>query len=208
MRHVTRVRRIGHAARPQSFHADEGGTMLATTCRALVLTMVAGLLVGCATAPASRSERETLLTESVTALQRMSAEDPGVTALIKRGTGYVLFPTVTKGGLVVGGARGQGVLYEQGRHTAYCDLTQATVGAQVGAQTFSELLVFENRAALDRFKAGQLAFAADASAVALQRGVATANLPFVDGVAVVVSPITGAMAEAAIGGQQFACQAR
>jgi lipid-binding SYLF domain-containing protein len=170
--------------------------------------MAAGLLAGCATAPASRPERETLLTESVTALQRMSAEDPGVGALVKRGSGYAVFPTVTKGGLVVGGARGQGVLYERGRHTAYCDLTQATVGAQVGAQTFSELLVFESPAALDRFKAGQLAFAADASAVALQRGVATANLPFVDGVAVVVSPITGAMAEAAIGGQQFTCQAR
>ena len=182
--------------------------MQATTCMALVLTMVAGLLVGCATAPASRPERETLLTESVTALKRMSAQDPGVAALVKRGAGYAVFPTVTKGGLVVGGARGQGVLYEQGRHTAYCDLTQATVGAQVGAQTFSELLVFESQAALDRFKAGQLTFAADASAVALQRGVATANLPFVDGVAVVVSPITGAMAEAAIGGQQFTCQAR
>jgi lipid-binding SYLF domain-containing protein len=182
--------------------------MRATTCMTLVLTMAAGLLVGCATAPASRPERETLLTESVTALKRMSGEDPGVAALVKRGAGYAVFPTVTKGGLVVGGARGQGVLYERGRHTAYCDLTQGTVGAQVGGQTFSELLVFESQAALDRFKAGQLTFAADASAVALQRGVATANLPFVDGVAVVVSPITGAMAEAAIGGQQFTCQAR
>jgi lipid-binding SYLF domain-containing protein len=182
--------------------------MKATTCRALALTMAAGLLVGCATAPASRPEREALLTESVTALQRMGAEDPGVAPLVKRGAGYAVFPTVTKGGLVVGGARGQGVLYEQGRHTAYCDLTQATVGAQAGGQTFSELLVFENRAALDRFKAGQLAFAADASAVALQRGGATADLPFVDGVAVVVSPLSGVMAEATIGGQQFTCQAR
>jgi lipid-binding SYLF domain-containing protein len=168
---------------------------------------VAGLLGGCATAPASRPEREALLTESVTALKRMSAEDPGVPALVKRGAGYALFPTVTKGGLVVGGARGQGVLYEQGRHTAYCDLTQATVGAQVGAQTFSELLVFENRAALDRFRAGQLAFAADASAVALTRGVA-ADFSFIDGVAVVVSPLSGVMVEAAVGGQQFTCEAR
>ena len=182
--------------------------MHATTGLALVVTMVAGLLAGCATAPASRPERETLLTESVTALKRMSAEDPGVSALVKRGAGYALFPTVTKGGLVVGGARGQGVLYEQGRHTAYCDLTQATVGAQVGGQTFSELLVFENRAALDRFKAGQLAFAADASAVALQRGVASADIPFVEGISVVVSPLSGAMVEAAVGGQQFTCQAR
>ena len=182
--------------------------MHATTGLALVVTMVAGLLAGCATVPASRPERETLLTESVMALQRMSAEAPGVGALVKRGAGYAVFPTVTKGGLVVGGARGQGVLYEQGRHTAYCDLTQATVGAQAGGQTFSELLVFETKAALDRFKAGQLAFAADASAVALQKGVASADVPFVEGVAVVVSPLGGAMVEAAVGGQQFTCQAR
>ena len=96
----------------------------------------------------------------------------------------------------------------QGRHTAYCDLTQATVGLQAGGQSFSELLVFENKAALDRFKAGQLAFATDASAVVLKTGVATADVPFVEGVAVVVSPIGGAMVEAAIGGQQFTCQAR
>src|ERR687891_1563414 len=192
---------------PQLFTQMQEGTMRATTCMTLVLTMVAGLLAGCATAPASRPERETLLTESVTALKRMSAEDPEVAGLVKRGAGYAVFPTVTKGGLVVGGAHGQGVLYERGRHTAYCDLTQATVGAQAGGQTFSELLVFESQAGLDRFKAGQLTFAADASAVALQRGVATANLPFVDGVAVVVSPLSGVMVEAAIGGQQFTCQA-
>jgi hypothetical protein len=40
----------------------------------------------------------------------------------------------------------------------------------------------------------------------LQRGVATADIPFVDGVA--VSPLSGVMVEAAIGGQQFTCQAR
>jgi lipid-binding SYLF domain-containing protein len=169
--------------------------MQATTCKALVLTVMAGLLVGCATAPTSRPEREALLTESASTLQRMRTEDPGVGALVRRGSGYALFPTVSKGGLVVGGARGQGVLYEQERHTAYCDLTQATVGLQAGGQSFSELLVFEDRAALDRFKAGQLAFA-------------TADVPFVDGVAVVVSPIGGAMVEAAMGGQQFTCQAR
>jgi lipid-binding SYLF domain-containing protein len=181
--------------------------MNATICRGLMWTVVVGLLVGCATAPASRSERETLLAEAATAMTRMSAEDPEVGALVKRGYGYALFPTVTKGALVVGGGHGQGVVYERGRQTAYCDLTQATVGAQAGGQTFSELLVFESQAALDRFKAGQLTFAADASAVVLKTRVATAAIPFVEGVAVVVSPLGGAMVEAAIGGQRFTCQA-
>ena len=176
------------------------------TCIALVLTVVAGLLVSCATAPASRADKNALLTDSATALKRMSAEDPGVAALVQKGYGYAMFPTVTKGGLVVGGARGQGVVYERGRHVGYCDLTQGSVGLQAGAQTFSELLVFENKAALDRFKAGQLNFAADASAVVLKTGVA-ADARFIDGVAVVVSPIGGAMVEAALGGQKFTYQA-
>jgi hypothetical protein len=58
---------------------------------------------------------------------------------------------------------------------------------------------------LARFKAGQVTFAADASAVVLKTGVTT-DTSFIDGVAVVVSPIGGVMLEAAIGGQQFTYQ--
>src|SRR5919108_3622014 len=166
--------------------------MKSTTCMALVLTVVAGLLVSCATAPSSRSERDALVAEATSALQRMRAEDPGVATLVQRGYGYALFPKVTKGGLVVGGAHGQGVVYERGRHVGYADLSQASVGLQAGGQTFSELLVFENKAALDRFKAGQLTFSGDASAVVLKAGVAT-DVKFIDGVAVVASPVGGAM---------------
>jgi lipid-binding SYLF domain-containing protein len=94
-----------------------------------------------------------------------------------------------------------------GQHIGFSDLTQGTVGAQVGGQSFSELLVFEHKAALDRFKAGQFGFAAGASAVVLKSGVATTP-NFVDGVAVIVQPIGGVMVEAAIGGQQFTYQAK
>ena len=106
-----------------------------------------------------------------------------------------------------GGAYGRGVVYERGQHIGYADLTQGTVGAQVGGQSFSELLVFEHKAALDRFKAGEFGVAAGASAVVLKSGVATTP-NFVDGVAVIVQPVGGVMVEAAIGGQQFAYQAK
>jgi len=98
-------------------------------------------------------------------------------------------------------------VYERSQHIGYSDLTQGTVGAQVGGQSFSELLVFENKAALERFKAGQVGFAAGASAVVLKSGVAT-NPNFIDGVAVIVQPVGGVMAEAALGGQQFTYQAK
>ena len=179
--------------------------MKATTVMALMLTIVAVLLVSCATAPTSRADREALLAEATSSLQQMQAEDPGLGELVRRGYGYALFPKVTKGGLGVGGAYGRGVVYERGRHVGYSDLSQASVGLQAGGQTFSELLLFEDKDALDRFKAGQFNFAADASAVVMESGAST-NVNFVDGVAVVVRPTGGAMVEASIGGQKFAYQ--
>jgi lipid-binding SYLF domain-containing protein len=181
--------------------------MKSTKGIALVLAVIAGLLVSCATAPTSRQDREVLIAEAATRLKQMRAEEPALGDFVNRGYGYAMFPTVTKGGVGVAGAYGRGVVYEQGRHVGYSDLSQASVGVQAGGQTFSELLVFENKAALDRFKAGTFNFAADASAVILKKGVAT-NATFIDGVVVVVSPIGGAMFEAAIGGQQFTYQAR
>jgi lipid-binding SYLF domain-containing protein len=181
--------------------------MMSTTGIALVLIVVAGLLGSCATAPASREDKAALVAASTTRLQQMSREDPAVGALVQRGYGYALFPDVGKAGLGVGGAYGRGVVYERGQHIGYSDLTQGSVGLQAGGQSFSELLVFENKAALDRFKAGQFGFAADASAVVLKSGAAT-NANFVDGIAVVVQPIGGVMVEAAIGGQQFTYQAK
>src|SRR4029450_12027541 len=172
---------------------------------ALVVTVVAGLLSSCATAPATREDKAALVAEATTRWQQMRQEDPALGALVQRSYGYALFPDVGKAGLGVGGAYGRGVVYERGQHIGYSDLTQGTVGVQVGGQSFSELLVFESKAALDRFKAGQFGFAAGASAVVLKSGVATTP-NFVDGVAVVVQPIGGVMVEAAIGGQQSTYQ--
>ena len=184
-----------------------GSRLRGMTGLALVVTVVAGLLGGCATAPATREDKAALVAEATARWQQMRTADPSLGALVQRGYGYALFPDVGKAGLGVGGAYGRGVVYERGQHIGYSDLTQGTVGAQVGGQSFSELLVFEHKAALDRFKAGQVGFAAGASAVVLKSGVAT-NPNFVDGVAVVVQPVGGVMVEAAIGGQQFTYQAK
>ena len=92
-------------------------------------------------------------------------------------------------------------MYEQGQHISYADLSQASFGLQVGGQTYSELIVFENKAALDRLTQGNLELVADASAVILKKGAA-ANARFVDGVG--LRPADGgAMAEASVGGQQL-----
>jgi long-subunit fatty acid transport protein len=61
--------------------------------------------------------------------------------------------------------------------------------------------VFENKAALERFKQNQLDFGANASAIIAKTGAAK-NASFVDGVAIFVRPTAGAMAEASPGGQR------
>ena len=108
--------------------------------------------------------------------------------LIVQHYSYALFPMVTKGGLVaaVPAARGSSM---QGRHVGYCDLTQGSVGAQAGAQTFSELLVFANKGARP-LQGGPRHVCRRCSAVVLKTGVTT-DASFIDGVAVVVSPSAG-----------------
>jgi len=156
-------------------------------------------------AQGSLEDKAALVAEATARLQQMQTEDPALAALLQRGDGYALFPNVSMMGLVVGGAHGRGVVYERGQHIGYSALTQGSVGLQAGVQSFSELLVFETPAALERFKAGQFGLAAEVSAAVLKSGVA-ANANFVNGVAAVVQPLGGVMVQAAIGGQQFSYQ--
>jgi lipid-binding SYLF domain-containing protein len=165
------------------------------------ITLAASLLVSCSTAPTTPSERDELIRKAQAERQEWNKLDPGIEALAKKSHGVALFPEITKGGVGIGGAYGRGVVYEQGQHIGYADVTQGTVGLQLGGQTYSEVIVFEDRAAMDRFKKNRVDFGANASAVIVQTGAAT-NARFVDGVAVFVRPITGAMAEASIGGQR------
>jgi len=175
---------------------------LSTTVVGGAIALTAMLLIGCQTAPKTEQAKATLEQEAQTALHRMTQEDPAVQDLLDRGYGYVMFPSAGKGGLIVGGGYGRGVTYEHARQVGYADITQLSVGAQIGGQAFSELIIFETKEALDRFKNNELTFTANASAVIVKKGVATSP-KFENGVAVLVMPKAGAMAEASVGGQKF-----
>ncbi|HVT87466.1 MAG TPA: lipid-binding SYLF domain-containing protein [Tepidisphaeraceae bacterium] len=164
--------------------------------------MVIIALAGCSTAPSSSSERQALVEESNSSLRQMEAADAGMARFVNGAYGYAIFPSAGKGGLIVGGAYGRGVVYEKGQFIGYSDISQATVGLQAGGQSFAELVVFETRTDLNRFTAGKLSLAANVSAVILKTGAAD-SARYTNGVAVFVEPIGGAMLEASIGGQQF-----
>jgi lipid-binding SYLF domain-containing protein len=167
------------------------------------IAFAAMLLIGCQTAPKTPEEKEDLETSARTALTRMQEHDASIDDMIDKGHGYVIFPNAGKGAFVLGGGYGKGVVFDDaGQQIGFADITQLSAGAQIGGQSFSELIVFENEAALNRFKNNELTFGANASAVIIKKGVGSAT-SFKDGYVVYVLPKAGAMAEAAVGGQKF-----
>jgi len=129
-----------------------------------------------------------------------------MTNVFQAAHGSAVFPKIGKGGAGVGGAYGKGVLYRDGQIVGYCDMSQASIGLQLGAQTYTEIICFEDQKSFDRFKTGNFTFDAQATAVALKSG-AGANAKYSNGVAVFTMDEAGLMFEAAIGGQKFAYQA-
>jgi lipid-binding SYLF domain-containing protein len=128
--------------------------------------------------------------------------DPGIERFFKSAPGYVVFSTVGKGAVVVGGAGGKGVLFEKGKAIGKASLAQVTIGLQLGGQAYSEIIFFETASALDDFKKGNFALAAQVSAVALSAG-SSSNAKYQSSVAVFTASKTGLMYEASVGGQKF-----
>jgi lipid-binding SYLF domain-containing protein len=136
------------------------------------------------------------------AIESFKAADSSIKKLFDSATAYVVFPNVGKGGLVFGGAHGRGLVYEQGKLIGSASLSQFTFGAQIGGQEFSEVIFFETKDALARFKESNVEMSAQVNAVAAAEGAAR-NAKYEEGIAIFTKPKTGLMAEASVGGQKL-----
>jgi lipid-binding SYLF domain-containing protein len=170
-------------------------------------TIALAATTACRTAPRSEEGKADIERQAAATLAKARRTDPTLVPLLDRSAGHAVFPSIGKGAAGVGGAYGKGVLYERGTIVGYCDLSQATIGLQLGGQAYSQIIAFETSNAVRRFKEGNLRFAAQATAVALQSG-AGANANYTDEVAVFTMDEEGLMFEASIGGQKFSYQPR
>jgi len=168
---------------------------------AAIVSMIV-FISACSTAPKKGADQDHLKMEAQETVAKFRASDPGISRLMDNAAGYAVFPTIGKGGAGVGAATGRGVLYERGTPVGYCRMSQATVGLQLGGQTYSEMILFEDTNALKKFQSSEWAMAAQASAVAAASG-ASANAKYRDGVMVWVLGQEGLMGEASVGGQKF-----
>ena len=89
--------------------------------------------------------------------------------------GYAVFPTIGKGGAVVGGAYGKGRVYEKGKYVGDTSVTQLSVGFQLGGEAYSQIIFFENQQAFKEFTSGNFEFGAQAQAVAITAGASAAT---------------------------------
>ncbi len=150
-------------------------------------------------------------------------KDAGESAqFFNKSYGYALFPTVGKGGIGIGGARGEGRVYAAGAYVGDTTLTQISIGFQLGGQAYSQIIFFEDKRAFDEFTTGNFEFGAQASAVVVTAAAsagagttgssagasggkkdATTVGEFYKGMATFIIAKGGLMYEASVGGQKF-----
>ena len=135
-------------------------------------------------------------------IKKFKEKDSGMKSFFQEAYGYAVFPGVGKGAVGIGGAHGSGTVFQDGDAIGRVNMTQITVGIQLGGQAYREVIFFEDEETMEAFKEGKLEFAAQASAVAVDIG-ASADVAYENGVAVFTMTKAGLMYEASIGGQKF-----
>jgi len=137
--------------------------------------------------------------------------------------GYAIFPTIGKAGIGLGGAFGKGPVYEQNKKVGEARMSQVSIGFQLGAQGYSQIIFFQDKRAFDEFISGNFEFGVTAEAVAITAGVSagagttgnsatasggknnavTSSDGYHKGMMVFTIAKGGLMYEASIGGQKF-----
>jgi lipid-binding SYLF domain-containing protein len=168
----------------------------------LLLFALASFLLPHSMMAQDENEKKQLISESKEAKANFIKTDPSMEKLFIDSYGYVIFPKIGKGAIIIGGSGGNGVAYEKGKAIGTAKIGQLSVGAQVGGESYREVIFFENKEALDRFKEDKVEFTGQVSAVAAKSGVSK-NAKWADGVVVFTQDLSGLMADASVGGQKF-----
>lgn len=141
------------------------------------------------------------------AILTIKERDPGIQTFFDNSAGYAVYPSVGKGGFIVGGAFGRGLVIVDEEVDGYTSLSQGTIGLQIGGQKYSQFIFFKDETALNHFKRGNFELGAQASAVAITAG-ASSDASYDSGVAVFTVAAGGLMLEGTIGGQRFSYEAK
>ena len=85
------------------------------------------------------------------AIEKFKQEVLGAENFLPKVKGYLVFPSVIKAGLIVGGKYGEGALRVNNATQHYYEMAAASIGLQIGAQEYSMLIAFLSDASLKNF---------------------------------------------------------
>jgi lipid-binding SYLF domain-containing protein len=91
--------------------------------------------------------------DSAAALQKLYEKESAAKLLQEKAKGILVFPSIVKGGFMVGGQLGEGSLWKKGKVVGYYNSVAASYGLQAGIQTFGYALFFMNDEALKQLDA-------------------------------------------------------
>jgi lipid-binding SYLF domain-containing protein len=166
----------------------------------VILLLLAGSIGLTASAQSKKDQK--ILDDTDVAVATLLKQNPKMRDFFNKSAGAAVFPNVGKGGFIIGGASGNGVLYEYGEKVGMCSLKKISVGLQAGGEALIEVVFFETKEDVDKFKEGNYEFDAGISATALKEGVSF-DAEYTDGVAVFTHTKGGLMADVSVGGQKF-----
>ena len=122
---------------------------------ATMLGLILGMTAPLATAAEKGESAGTIAANSRAALNRLYASSPAAKALGAKASGVLVFPKVTKAGLMIGGQFGEGALLKGGKVVGYYNTTGASYGLQAGVQTYGYALFLMNDGAVRSLDAAQ-----------------------------------------------------
>src|SRR5512136_2475325 len=115
-----------------------------------ILLLLLAFGAACLTIPKSAGAATTAEIDrsARSALQSLYAQTPASKALGEKAKGILVFPSIVKGGFMVGGQFGEGALIQSGKTAEYYNTLQVSYGLQIGLQKYGYALFFMSESAL------------------------------------------------------------
>lgn len=118
----------------------------ALLCWATALTL---LLAPFTASAASRAEIDAKVQQTIAEFYQHSSAGK---TLAQKASGMLVFPSVIKAGIGIGGEYGEGALLIKGKTAGYYNVASASIGFQLGAQARSQIILFMNEGVLAKFR--------------------------------------------------------
>lgn len=125
---------------------------LVRTTLALGLALVLAVF---SAAPGRAASAAEIDADAAATMQKFFGRVGGGYDLSRRAAGILVFPSVVKAGIGIGGEYGEGVLLVGNRPAAYYNTISASIGFQLGAQARSVVIMFMTPESLDSFRRKQ-----------------------------------------------------